>query len=55
MFEVGQTELLVKGLASGEYEVRVRAFVDTTGAEKNFLIMDINYGEYSDVMTAAVN
>ena len=24
-------------------------------AEKNFLIMDINYGEYSDAMTAAVN
>lgn len=32
----------------------VCAFVDTTGAEKNFLIMDINYGEYCDVMTAAV-
>ena len=53
-FEAGQTELTVKDLAAGEYEVRVRAFVDTTGAEKNFLIMDINYGEYSDAMTVTV-
>ncbi len=53
-FEAGQTELTVKGLAAGEYEVRVRAFVDTTGAEKNFLIMDNNYGEYGDVMTVTV-
>lgn len=53
-FEAGQTELLIKGRAAGDYEVRVHAFVDTTGAEKNFLIMDINYGEYSDVMTVTV-
>ncbi len=30
------------------------AFVDTTGAEKNFLIVDINYGEYSDAQTITV-
>lgn len=54
-FEAGQTELLIKGLAAGEYEVRVRAFVDTTGAEKNFLIMDLYYSEYSDVITVTVN
>ncbi len=46
---------MIKGLAAGEYEVRVRAFVDTTGAEKNFLIMDLYYGEYSDVITVTVN
>ncbi len=54
-FEAGQTELTVKDLAAGEYEVRVRAFVDTTGAEKNFLIMDLYYSEYSDVITVTVN
>lgn len=54
-FEAGQTELLIKGLAAGEYEVRVRAFVDTTGAEKNFLIMDLYYSEYSDLITVTVN
>ncbi len=53
-FEAGQTELLIKGLAAGDYEIRVRAFVDTTGAEKNFLIMNICYGDCSDAMTVTV-
>jgi hypothetical protein len=48
------TAIILDGLESGEYEVRVRAFVDTRMAEKDVYNSDIYYGEYSGTETVSV-
>jgi hypothetical protein len=48
------TALILDGLGRGEYEVRVRAFVDTRMAEKDVYNSDIYYGEYSGTETVSV-
>ena len=55
-FEAGSTDLVISGLAAGEYEMQVRAFVDNTdadadGAEYNKMI---EYGDYSNIRTITV-
>ena len=55
-FEAGSTELMIGGLAAGEYEVQVRAFVDNTDADAEapeYMRM-IEYGEYSGIRTVIV-
>ena len=53
-FEVGQTELVISGLPSGEYEVRVCAFVDNTSASVPAELQKVVYGSYSDIRTVTV-
>ena len=48
------TAIILNGLESGEYEVRVRAFVDTRMAEKDVYNSDFYYGEYSGTETVSV-
>jgi len=50
-FEAGSTGLVISGLAEGEYEVQVRAFVDNTDADPaapEYLKM-IEYGAYGEI------
>ena len=53
-FEAGQTELVISGLPSGEYEVRVCAFVDNTSASAPAGLQTVAYGSYSDILTVIV-
>ena len=55
-FEAGSTELAIGGLAAGEYEVQVRAFVDNTDADEEApeYMRVIEYGEYSGIRTVIV-
>ena len=55
-FEAGKTDLVISGLAAGEYEVQARAFVDNTGADAaaSEYYKRIEYGEYSDLRTVIV-
>ena len=53
-FEEGVT-FTVDGLSAGDYDVRVSAFVDTSGTEKDAYNADTYFGDYSDVRTVKVN
>ena len=55
-FETGSTELVISGLAEGEYEVQVRAFVDNTDADPAApeYLRRIEYGEYGEIHTISV-
>ena len=55
-FEAGSTDLVISGLAAGEYEVQARAFVDNTDADAaapEYYRM-IDYGDYGDIHTVTV-
>ena len=56
-FEKDRTDLVISGLAAGEYEVQARAFVDNTDADASLVpeySRRIEYGEYGDVRTVLV-
>ena len=53
-FEAGQTELVISGLPAGEYEVRVRAFVDNTAASAPAELQTVAYGSYGDICAVTV-
>ncbi len=48
------TESILKELKSGEYEIRVRAYVDTSSSPKDVYNSDIYYGDYSITETVTV-
>ncbi|MBQ3385464.1 MAG: hypothetical protein IJG59_09700 [Erysipelotrichaceae bacterium] len=48
------TAVTITGLTSGNYDVRVRGFVDTDSAEKDVYCQDIYYGEYSDNVSVVI-
>ncbi len=48
------TSFTVNDLVSGSYDVRVRAYVDVSAAEKDIYNADIYYGNYSDIQTVTV-
>ena len=53
-FETGQTELVISGLPSGEYEVHVCAFVDNTTTSAPAELQTVVYGSYGDIRTVTV-
>ncbi|MBR2853523.1 MAG: hypothetical protein IKE81_04270 [Clostridia bacterium] len=55
-FEAGSTDLVISGLAAGEYELQARAFVDNTDAPADAAEYNrmIEYGDYSDIRTVTV-
>ena len=53
-FEAGQTEHVISGLPSGEYEVRVGAFVDNPSAPAPAELQTVAYGSYGDIRTVTV-
>ena len=48
------SEFTISGLTAGDYDIRVSAFVDTKGMEKDVYNAEIYYGDYSGVKTIAV-
>ena len=50
----GATSFIINNLASGNYDVRVRAYVDTTDQVKDVYNSNTYYGEYSDIQTITV-
>lgn len=55
-FEAGSTDLVISGLAAGEYELQARAFVDNTDAPADAAEYNrmIEYGDYGDIRTVTV-
>ncbi len=53
-FEDGMTDLVISGLAAGEYEVQVHAFVDNTDADAPEYLKRIEYGSFCDIRTVIV-
>ena len=48
------TSFAIPNLAAGSYDVRVRAYVDTTNHTKDVYNNNVYYGEYSDIQTITV-
>ena len=46
--------IAITGLNSGNYDVRVRSFVDTSEAEKDVYCQDIYYGDYSETVSIVI-
>ena len=55
-FEKDHTDLVITGLAAGEYEVQARAFVDNRDADPAAMeyYRRIEFGEFGDIQTVAV-
>lgn len=53
-FETGMTETAIEGLAAGAYEVRVRAFVDSTGAPVPEAYRTVAYGVFGSIRSATL-
>ena len=48
------TETAIEGLAAGTYEVRVRAFVDSTGAPVPEAYRTVAYGVFGSIRSATL-
>ena len=48
------TDFALTGLSAGDYDIRVCAFVETDGMEKDVYNADIYYGNYSEVTTVSI-
>ena len=53
-FAAGHTDLVISGLAAGEYEVQVCAFVDNTSASAPEEDQTVAYGSYGDICSVIV-
>ena len=53
-FEPGQTDLAVSGLAAGEYEVQVCAFVDNSSASVPEGLKTVTRGSYGNICSVVV-
>ena len=53
-FGPGRTELEIRGLETGEYEVQVRAFVDNTAADAPEEYQTVVYGICGESRTVIV-
>jgi len=53
-FASGRTDLVISGLATGEYEVQVCAFVDNTAAAAPEEYRTLAYGSYGDISSVSV-